>query len=366
MLTVSATGAIRPVFQSPLMELGRLLRQAAEVEHALLVQYLYAAFSIKPEYPSLHGFPMASSGTMLGVAIQEMQHLDAVNNFLVALRFAPNLTRQDFPWEPEIYPFPLHLEPLSKRSSAKYLFTEAPGGTFDPKSEFFDGALDAAVRSVLGNGQVINHVGSLYGRIISLAQSVAENPPADVINLGDHVGRMQSVKSDGEVGHFHFFRSVFDGTHPGFEGAKDPWSIPAGDASSPVIPLPMDPTALNWSTDKGGAARGRFSNLHYWLTLAFLDGYYRFGDADLLSLAKAHMLGPLLQVGGICAADSQGLPFDVLDFGYAFALDAKSLARGCLALLNEADAVLELIPEAFVDLDNSQAAATRSFLEGRI
>jgi hypothetical protein len=39
---------------------------------------------------------------LLGVAIQEMQHLASVNRMLVDLDAAPNLVRQDFPYEPDI------------------------------------------------------------------------------------------------------------------------------------------------------------------------------------------------------------------------------------------------------------------------
>src|SRR4051794_22898235 len=37
-------------FADPLLELTRLLREASEIEHALLLQYLYGAFSLKPAY----------------------------------------------------------------------------------------------------------------------------------------------------------------------------------------------------------------------------------------------------------------------------------------------------------------------------
>ncbi len=43
-------------FADPYIELLRLLREASEIEHALMIQYLYAAFSVKPAYESLVGF----------------------------------------------------------------------------------------------------------------------------------------------------------------------------------------------------------------------------------------------------------------------------------------------------------------------
>jgi hypothetical protein len=117
-------------FKDPLLELVRLLREASEIEHALLVQYLYAAFSVRPKYQrSIVGraFPI-SARNLLGVAVQEMQHLDDVNQMLVAVGASPNLLRQDFPYEPAIYPFAFNLEPMSRGSLAKYVWTEAPAG----------------------------------------------------------------------------------------------------------------------------------------------------------------------------------------------------------------------------------------------
>ncbi len=101
-------------FADPYLELVRLLREASEIEHALLVQYLYGAYSLKPQYAGIRGFGFANPHDLIGVAIQEMQHLEAVNRMLGALGAAPNLVRQDFPYEPDIYPFPLNLEPLSR------------------------------------------------------------------------------------------------------------------------------------------------------------------------------------------------------------------------------------------------------------
>src|SRR5512132_877938 len=67
-------GEIIGDFADPYLELVRLLREASEIEHALLVQYLYAAYSLKPQYVGLRGpgtFGVATN--LLGVAIQEMQ-----------------------------------------------------------------------------------------------------------------------------------------------------------------------------------------------------------------------------------------------------------------------------------------------------
>src|SRR5579859_6204891 len=131
-----SSGAVRIVrdFSDPYLELVRLLHEASEVEHSLMLQYLYGAFSLKPAYRAVAGYGAPSATDLIGVAIQEMQHLATVNRMLVAFGAAPHLTREDFPYEPDIYPFPFNLEPLSLESVAKYVYCEAPAGATDPRN----------------------------------------------------------------------------------------------------------------------------------------------------------------------------------------------------------------------------------------
>jgi hypothetical protein len=117
-------------FSNPYLELIRLLREAAEIEHDLMVQYLYGAFSLKPAYQELVGNPAPGASSFMGVIVQEMQHLGGVNRLLVDLKAAPVLTRQDFPYESDIYPFPFELTALSPVSLARFTYCEAPAGRF--------------------------------------------------------------------------------------------------------------------------------------------------------------------------------------------------------------------------------------------
>jgi Ferritin-like len=105
---------------TPLEKAVTLLRVAAQIEHALMVQYLYASYSFEKAQPQI-----------AGVAIEEMSHLMTVQNLLRCLgEEAPYLQRQDF--EPptdedeRLFPFDLRLEPLSHVSLAKYIVAESP------------------------------------------------------------------------------------------------------------------------------------------------------------------------------------------------------------------------------------------------
>src|SRR5437899_2402660 len=114
------TDTIYRDFANPYLETVRLLREAADIEHALMVQYLYAAFSVRDRYAGIVGVASGSGDGILTVAVQEMEHLDAVNRTLVMLGAAPNLTSQEFPYETDLYPFPMDLTRLTRDSLAKY------------------------------------------------------------------------------------------------------------------------------------------------------------------------------------------------------------------------------------------------------
>lgn len=131
----------------------QLLDAAAEIEHGLLVQYLYAAYSQKN--------PSDERTVITGIAIEEMSHLMTVQNLLMLLGQPPHLQRQDFELpdsaEERLYPFPLKLEPLSKQSLAKYILAEAP-----ESADQQDPVVMARVREAVGQKQTINRVGMLY------------------------------------------------------------------------------------------------------------------------------------------------------------------------------------------------------------
>jgi hypothetical protein len=141
-----------------------LLESAAEVEHALMVQYLYAAYSLKSsdevQDPAQQAAldetsPDSWPHLLLGIAREEMGHLMTVQNLLLLLGLPPNLEREDFPPRKDLYPFSLHLEPLSQRSLAKYVVAEAPGNA---------GGIDDIVELARESaGAMINRVGVLYG-----------------------------------------------------------------------------------------------------------------------------------------------------------------------------------------------------------
>ena len=139
-----------------------LLQLAAEVEHALLVQYLYAAFSLDPSAAGVSGTAFKDIFT---TAQEEMGHLMTVQNVLLALGEAPSLCREDMPVDTSFYPFPLMLEPVSKSSLAKYVLAEMPDGGLSP-----DKLSQVRADAGCSGSFPVNQVGHLYQAITGSLQ----------------------------------------------------------------------------------------------------------------------------------------------------------------------------------------------------
>lgn len=329
-------------FHDPYIELVRLLKEASEVEHALMLQYLYAAFSLKPKYAALRGTGIPNSNDLLGIAVQEMQHLSLVNRLLVALGAAPSLMAQDFPYEPDIYPFEFTLEPLSRHSLAKYIYAEAPTGALPASPE-----LAREIDLALGRDVRPNHVGSLYDTILSrLAEVESEYLRAPLprdIDFRFWRTQLARVKAEGEADHFRFFRSVFAGTHTAF-GAQttQAWLLPPTSPDYPSLPLPKNPSAFASHPNRIAEPRALrlawLGNLHYWTVLSLLTYGYRSELPAYIRLAQTHMQGPIMGLAAELASRGAGMPFEQLSMGYSPALDEQHSLYFLLRMLREAKA----------------------------
>ena len=90
-------------------ELTYLLCQAAELEHGLMCQYLYAAFSLKTETgPGLGEDQLEAverwRSTILSISAEEMLHWALVQNLLTAVGSAPFVSRPHMPHQAKGYP----------------------------------------------------------------------------------------------------------------------------------------------------------------------------------------------------------------------------------------------------------------------
>jgi hypothetical protein len=107
-----------------------LLHIAAEIEHALMVQYLFAAYALDERGAKKNQerkkLVQSWRRDLLIVAREEMGHLLCVQNAICLLGGPITLERQDFPWGSHYYPFAFHLEPLNEESLACYVYAEMP------------------------------------------------------------------------------------------------------------------------------------------------------------------------------------------------------------------------------------------------
>jgi hypothetical protein len=147
-----------------------LLQSAAEIEHALMVQYLYAAFTLELDASKITGANVpADAGdltlrwfrSIFQIAKEEMAHLLTIQNLLRLLGGPLNFERQDFPFRSDLYPFPFMLEPLTKTSLAKYVAAEMP----DPVPAGKEELVADALRRLELEDLVVNRVGLVYARL---------------------------------------------------------------------------------------------------------------------------------------------------------------------------------------------------------
>lgn len=102
-----------------------LLKIASEVEHALMVQYLYAAAALDPTQDVSQENYIVK---VMRVAIQEMGHLATVQNLLLLVGGpdAIHMQRDTVRTSSDLRPIPFVLEPLSRPAIAKFVAAEMP------------------------------------------------------------------------------------------------------------------------------------------------------------------------------------------------------------------------------------------------
>jgi hypothetical protein len=143
-----------------------LLHIAAEIEHLLMVQYLYAAYSLGgPDVPEAQRPKVQCwQEIVLGIAKEEMAHFITVQNILRLIGGPLNLDRNDYPWDAPFYPFEFTLEPLSRASLARYVVTESPEQwPSDVSAEEKQAIIDLAAA---GQALPVKRVGDLYSLMI--------------------------------------------------------------------------------------------------------------------------------------------------------------------------------------------------------
>ena len=155
-----------------------LLSVAAEIEHSLMVQYLYAAYSLGgPQVPVEHRkAALEWQRIILGIAKEEMGHLVTVQNVIKLIGGALHLDREDYPWISGFYPYAFTLEPLSQKSLAKYVVAESPETWPEDVSSAERQTIEDLARE--DAEQDVARVGALYQRIREILSDRDKIPDA--------------------------------------------------------------------------------------------------------------------------------------------------------------------------------------------
>jgi hypothetical protein len=148
--------------------LANLLTEAAELEHSVVCQYLFLAFSMKRDQKE-GGVTWQQLELMrkwetdlLAIARQEMEHLGIVANLLTAIGEAPHFARPNFPVPSDYFPVddPPSLEPFGLAPLRRLIRFEQPAHPLPQNASLFAATFpDDAAKPPKTT------VGELYGAI---------------------------------------------------------------------------------------------------------------------------------------------------------------------------------------------------------
>ena len=116
-------------------QLWTLLVEAAQIEHMVMCQYLYACFSLKTGPDEGLTAEQADAvarwdKTVTGIAVEEMLHLALITNVMTAIGAGPTLSRPNFPRHSAYLPpgVEFALLPFGGDSLTHFLYLERPEG----------------------------------------------------------------------------------------------------------------------------------------------------------------------------------------------------------------------------------------------
>src|ERR687890_684822 len=166
-------------------ELTYLLSQAAELEHGLMCEYLYAAFSLRTSAgPGLGEHQLEAverwRRMILGIAAEEMLHWAVVQNLLTAVGSAPFVSRPHMPHQARGYPpgVQVRLLPFGEAALQHFVYLERPEGMEGADAEGFEPAgppvPTMGADEIIPRGQQFATVGHLYRSIESGFATLAD------------------------------------------------------------------------------------------------------------------------------------------------------------------------------------------------
>ena len=237
-----------------------LLAEAAQLEHMIMCQYLFAEFSLKDGTAEGLSQEQAEAvdrwrKVIHGIAVQEMLHLALVANLMSAIGAAPTFGRPNFPQLSGYFPRGLQLEllPFGERALLHFLYLERPEGMLRQDAEGFVPTAPALAPveadEAMPRGQEFATVGHLY-------RGVSDGLRGLVDRLGE--------------------RAVFVGS-PRAQATPELFRWPELIA---VTGLDSALAAVEEIIEQGEGARGDWRQAHYGRFLAIYEDYRRMRRSD--------------------------------------------------------------------------------------
>ena len=309
-----------------------MLCEAAELEHGIMCQYLYAAFSLKGAGDGLDGDQLAAvqrwRSRVAHVATQEMLHLALVQNLLSAIGGAPHLTRPNLPQPANYYPagVQLALLPFGEQALRHFMFLERPEGM---DLDDADG-LRAVGRAqphlseldIVPRGQDFATVGHLYRSIEKGFASLAREHGEDWLFVGP-------PRAQATADHFGWPELI------------------------PVTDLASAQRAIDEILEQGEGPRGHWQNAHFGQFVEILDEYQQMlaasPDFDPVRPVTAANVRPHERDTTVrCITDPlTARAADLFNVGYEILLQA--LER-FFAHTEESDAQLKILADVTIGL----------------
>jgi CDGSH-type Zn-finger protein/truncated hemoglobin YjbI/uncharacterized protein YukE len=231
-----------------------MLCEAAELEHGIMCQYLFAAFSLKQgEDEGLTEGELAAATrwrkAISHVAAEEMLHLALVHNLLSAIGAAPHLARPNLPVPAHHYPAGVNLAlvPFGEQALQHFIFLERPEGMEYEGAEGIDVPLHEAV-PLMAEGDIVPQpqdfatVGHLYRSIEQGFAHLAEKLGEDNLFVGPP--RAQAIA----------------------DNFRWPELVAVTDLASAQL-------AIDTILEQGEGARGHWENAHFGQFVKILDEY---------------------------------------------------------------------------------------------
>ncbi|MFL5675558.1 MAG: ferritin-like domain-containing protein, partial [Chloroflexota bacterium] len=238
------------------------LGKAAELEHLIMLQYLFAAFSLKGDVrEGISAEALEAVGrwrtTLLAIAEQEMLHMALAQNLLTAVGAAPRLARPNFPMPAYSYPAGVRIEllPFNEAALRHFAFLERPEGMDVEDAEGF-AAIEQAVPlphdsadQIVPQLQEFDTIGQLYRSVQAGLEYLSERLGHDRLFVGPPDAQATEV-------HFRWPELVA------------------------VTDLDSAKRAIDTIVEQGEGARGEWRDSHFGRLLGILDEYLEFKRTD--------------------------------------------------------------------------------------